>query len=524
MTTKGQSRLGAGAQAVLGGGAKTKGGASASKTAAGASLLASLQQKAQSVDVAEAPRAKFSKIAPHPDNPRRLVDPSHPKIQELTASIKDHGFLQNVVLAPRDALLSQAPELGPLLDPSDADFISLIGHRRCISGPLAGEEDVPYVLQTERLSRAETTLIFLHENRIRDDLSPIEEAMAFRRLELEGMTQEEIAAANKPIKQPYVSKRLKLLELPESLQDAVHLGQITPTDAHSLRRLPEEAMVKIFQDYVDHLLAYTEDAAENGAVLDSISTRINRYKADREIKQRLDDLRSLLAERGIAEIQPVSLWPDTHHLHRIPESDVDEALAAGAVAGAVVEGGELAYYASSPRGTAETSVNDIDEEGTSDSEQESGTQRRPKTSKSLTVTPEQAQQRHDLHEASKLRQEACRRMLNSDMSAAIEKDILADATLFASSRLDARTAALVSRWMDREIKPGQDLYSQFASRTHLHKAAIGVALAAFETEAGHPKYEAVDYPEHLIRHIQRLTETGHHELSAAEISKLPSKP
>lgn len=151
--------------------------------------------------LAEAP---VSQIVPNPRQPRREFDPD--ALQELATSIREHGIVQPLVVRP----------IGP------NKFELIAGERRFRAAKLAGLKSVPIV---QRAASAQTSLeLALIENVQREDISAIECARAYRSLADEfGLTQDQIA--NKIGKtRGAVANVLRLLKLPQDIQDAIERG------------------------------------------------------------------------------------------------------------------------------------------------------------------------------------------------------------------------------------------------------------------------------------------------------------
>jgi ParB family chromosome partitioning protein len=162
----------------------------------------------------------------NPHNPRRDETPT----PELVQSVREHGIVVPVIVRP------------------DGDRYQLIaGHRRVAAARQAGLTEIPAVVRAEAdLAAMELTLI---ENLHRQDLSPLEEADGYYTLAQLGLTQKQIAD-KLGVSQPLVSKRLKLLMLPDVARRAVELGRddggITIEEAVALGALPDKDIKALF--------------------------------------------------------------------------------------------------------------------------------------------------------------------------------------------------------------------------------------------------------------------------------------
>ncbi len=163
----------------------------------------------------ETSEVSLEKIEPNPFQPRQKFDDE--KINELAASIKEHGVLQAVVLAPAR---------------EDDRYYLVAGERRCRAAKLAGLEKVPAVIKS--YDSKQMLEIALIENLQREDLNPVEEARAYKKLMSEfSYTQDELARRIGKSR-PSVANTMRLLSLPTYVIKALEEGQITSGQARPL--------------------------------------------------------------------------------------------------------------------------------------------------------------------------------------------------------------------------------------------------------------------------------------------------
>jgi ParB family transcriptional regulator, chromosome partitioning protein len=167
--------------------------------------------------------ADVDRLAPNDFQPRLHVDDA--RLQELATSIKANGVIQPIVVrAVGDR------------------FQIIAGERRWRAARLAGLRTVPIVVRDIPPGR-ETSLLemALIENIQREDLNPIEEALAYRRLADDfHLTQEDIAAAVGKDRAS-VANYMRLLRLPEEVRSEVAGGRLSMGHARALLALGEEA-------------------------------------------------------------------------------------------------------------------------------------------------------------------------------------------------------------------------------------------------------------------------------------------
>ncbi|MDN5919028.1 MAG: ParB/RepB/Spo0J family partition protein [Pseudonocardia sp.] len=176
-----------------------------------------------------------ARLAPNPENPRGDVG----DITEIAASIAAAGVLQPLVVVTRAAYLATRPDV--VLDPPDAEWIVLIGHRRRAGALHAGVATVPVIVRDDLADADNALITMLVENLQRQDLSPIEEATAFGRLRERDWSERKIATAT-GVSPGQVHKRLSLLRLPAKLVTALTAGELTIADALRLLELPDDEL------------------------------------------------------------------------------------------------------------------------------------------------------------------------------------------------------------------------------------------------------------------------------------------
>ena len=155
-------------------------------------------------------------LRPSPLQPRRRFDEA--ELEALADSIRERGILQPLLVRPAAS--------------GAAGYEIVAGERRWRAAQRAGLHEVPAVVR--ELSDQETLELALVENLQRADLSPLEEAQAFRRLIDEfGHTQEELATGVGKSRS-HVANTLRLLALPAAVQALVEDGSLTAGHARAL--------------------------------------------------------------------------------------------------------------------------------------------------------------------------------------------------------------------------------------------------------------------------------------------------
>ena len=169
------------------------------------------------------PKYKFidiHKIETNEHQPRTHFE--NEKIQELAVSIQQNGLLQPIVVRPYHGKYQIA-----------------VGERRYRACLLAGIEEVPCLVQNYDEQQTATAAIV--ENIQRENLSAIEEALAYQQiLDTQNITQEELAQKVGK-KQSTIANKLRLLQLPMTVQEAVRRKDITERHARALLKLDTTA-------------------------------------------------------------------------------------------------------------------------------------------------------------------------------------------------------------------------------------------------------------------------------------------
>ncbi|RJE83449.1 ParB/RepB/Spo0J family partition protein [Paracoccus onubensis] len=171
----------------------------------------------------------IEQITANPDQPRRQFKPED--LQELAESVKNRGVLQPLIVRPH---------------PSDEGLYQIVaGERRWRAAQMAQLHELPVLIRD--LSDSEVLEVAIIENIQRADLNAIEEATSFRQLMNRfGHTQEKLAQSlNKS--RSHIANLLRLLNLPDSVQDFLKNGQISAGHARALvtAKNPEQLARKV---------------------------------------------------------------------------------------------------------------------------------------------------------------------------------------------------------------------------------------------------------------------------------------
>ncbi len=181
---------------------------------------------------------KLSEVEPNREQPRKYFDEE--AMQELADSIKKYGVIQ------------------PLLVEKKEKYYEIIaGERRWRAAKIAGLKEIPVVLK--ELSEQEKMEIALIENIQREDLNPIEEAQAYKRLLDEFQLKQEDVAKSVSKSRSAITNSMRLLKLDERVQNMVAGEELSAGHARALLSISDvEKQYELAQKIVEKGLSVRE--------------------------------------------------------------------------------------------------------------------------------------------------------------------------------------------------------------------------------------------------------------------------
>lgn len=204
---------------------------------------------------------RVDEIIPNRFQPRLSFNEA--ELKELSDSIKVHGIIQPLVLRR-----------------INDKFEIIAGERRYKAAVMAGLSAVPAIIMN--IDDKQSAEVAVVENLQRKDLSAIEEAQSYKKLlDMGYLTQEELAA-KMGVAQPTIANKLRLLSLPEPVQQALLKNQISERHARSLLQIPDAGLQV---------------------------NMLNRIINERLTVRQTDDEISKILGRPIAPVQPVAPVP-----------------------------------------------------------------------------------------------------------------------------------------------------------------------------------------------------------------------
>lgn len=217
----------------------------------------------------------IGQITANPHQPRR--DFNEENLQELVESIKEHGIIQPLIV-------SRA---------GDDSWQLIAGERRLRAAKIAGLAKVPAIVRD--LSEQKKMEIALIENLHRQDLNPLEVAMAYSKLIDEfNLTQDELARKVGKSRSA-VANYLRLLNVRSEVKDAILSGQITEGHARVLAGLPQEDQIGVLDKIISN--KYNVREAEKAGKEVVVQKHIRKVHFDPETKAREERLQLALGTK-----------------------------------------------------------------------------------------------------------------------------------------------------------------------------------------------------------------------------------
>lgn len=212
-------------------------------------------------------------ILTNPNQPRKSFESNG--LHELAASMKQSGVLQPIVVRPYGA-----------------GYQLVVGERRWRAASLAGLKTIPAVIR--EVTDAECLELALIENLLREDLNPMEEAEAYQRLLAEFQWTQEELAQRVGKDRTSIANCLRLLKLPQIIQDDLRAGRLTMGHARALLSLTSSSeQLRLREQILAH--SWSVRTTEEGVQRSRIPRRAPRRSAELAALEEM--LREALATR-----------------------------------------------------------------------------------------------------------------------------------------------------------------------------------------------------------------------------------
>lgn len=230
---------------------------------------------------------ELDKVKPNPYQPRREFNED--KINDLADSIRQYGVLQPLVVTRRE----RQTEDGGLV----TDYELIAGERRLRASQIAGLSQIPVIIKTIEGNTEEENRIKLElaiiENLQREDLNPIDRAYAFSRLVNEFNFKHSEVGQKVGKSREYVSNTLRMLALPEEVQQALSEGKIAEGHARPVMMLSDkpEEQITLFKEILAKKLTVREaEAISRRVAADKVRKQSLRFDPEMvELENQLTD-------------------------------------------------------------------------------------------------------------------------------------------------------------------------------------------------------------------------------------------
>lgn len=260
-------------------------------------VLDDIQNGDMEVESQEQSKIPVDEIRPNPYQPRKVFDDE--ALQELSSSIKQHGVFT------------------PILVKKGIQGYDLIaGERRLRASKLAGMKDIPAIIVD--FDDQEMMEIALLENIQREDLNVIEEAKAYEKLiQRLNYTQEQLAHRVGKSRE-HITNMLRLLKLPEDVQDYVVNKQLSMGHVRALLGLKSEANMR----------KVAKQAIDQGLSVRKVEQMVKDMNHKKPIEKPKEDIYLKAAKEKLQEYfqTSVSISKNTISIHYENKEDLNRVL------------------------------------------------------------------------------------------------------------------------------------------------------------------------------------------------------
>ena len=231
---------------------------------------------------------EVNKIKPNSVQPRRFFDEE--RLKELAESIRQYGVLQPIVVIRQE---KEVPT-GTLVE-----YEIIAGERRWRASQLAGLGQMPVIIREDPSEKVKLELALI-ENLQREDLSSLERAKAFKQLIDDFKMRHHEVGAKVGKSREYISNTIRLLLLPEEIQEALNQKVINEGHTRPLLSLIEhkDEQIALYKDIVYRKMTVRE--AEKAARMffrDRMEKRIKAQEEDPEAKVLEEELTNVLGTK-----------------------------------------------------------------------------------------------------------------------------------------------------------------------------------------------------------------------------------
>lgn len=223
---------------------------------------------------------KINEVEPNSGQPRKVFDQE--KLQALAESIRQHGVVQPIIVKKEGSR-----------------YVIVAGERRWRAAKIAGLKTIPVVVK--ELSSRQAMEIALIENLQREDLNPIEEAEAYKKLMEEyDMTQEEVSRIVGKSRAA-IANSVRLLTLAKEIQEMLVDGRLTSGHARALVSIEDEKKQKELAELIARKGLNVREAEKLAAQVQERGKQSSRKpqpaEEDYETARLVEDLRTIFGTK-----------------------------------------------------------------------------------------------------------------------------------------------------------------------------------------------------------------------------------
>lgn len=235
---------------------------------------------------------EIDKIKPNSRQPRQII--AETALQEMADSIKEYGILQPLIVSKIEKPTKRGRQV---------EYELVAGERRWRAARLAGLPHVPVIIRdSSDDQRLELALV---ENVQREDLNALEEAQAYYQLYKEFNLKHEEIAKKVGKKRTTISNSLRLLNLPNKIQQALLQDKISEGHARAILMAKSQARISLYQKIIKNNLSVRE-AEDKARKVAEINRKYSHgpknpifIKMEKELTDYLGHRVSIIQRRGI---------------------------------------------------------------------------------------------------------------------------------------------------------------------------------------------------------------------------------
>lgn len=246
-------------------------------------LLQTSEQTFEEINQQQTHELLLKDIEPNPDQPRKNF--TEDALETLMESIKNFGIVQPIVVRKKGK-----------------KYQIVAGERRYRAASALGLDQVPVIIKD--YSTEEVTEIALVENLQRQDLDPIEEAFAYQRLMDTFKQTQDLIATRVGRSRSHVANMMRLLKLPEAIQNDLSVGELTIGQARPLLSLSNE---KTQLEVAEKIKEEDLNARQVEALVNSLASTKKSKTNKKPTKKDSAELRALTERLKLSLGSPVNI-------------------------------------------------------------------------------------------------------------------------------------------------------------------------------------------------------------------------